>query len=222
MHISQITLSGLLALPILIPIIFGIRAFKHAGVTLRLFLFFLLIGLAVDIIMWVLISSGTTTHLLNIFNTYSLLEALFFFWFIWQVSELRVLRRLAKGAWVIVLPFWLFCVVIYPYLNIDFVSGSALFNASYEIIGSFLAGFALLNLIEHGEQPRSSSTFWFLTAIFFYCFSTFFLMTLLETFLAIRVWFLNNIFNNITYLLYAVGFWVFLRVRLKGTIPISY
>lgn len=209
----QITLTGIAALPILVPIAINLWVFKTAGLPVRLFLFFLLAGLFTDVVMWHLIAIEKTHHLLTIFNIYSLLESVFFFWFIGQVTLSGTIKTISRVCLFIMPVFWVFYFQLYPLLISGEKSFSAIFDTAYEIAVSFLAGFALLLLAERQELVGRSPYFWLLLGVFFYCFCTFFIMGLLETFISHRIWFLNNIVNLITYTFYSIGLW---KVRSAG------
>ncbi len=206
MNESQTVIKGLLALTILIPLFTGALKFRTADLISRLFVFFLLLGLTTDLTMWFMIHTGNTSPLLPVFNVYSLLEALFFFWFLQATIVYQPLRTIARVCLFGTVPFWLFSVLIYPYLAEGNPSRNAPFDAIYEIVVSFIAGFALLQLVEKEDSVFSNEVFWFTLGIFFYCFCTFFIMSFLQTNIGLQIWFLNNIINIISYSFYTLGF----------------
>jgi len=201
----QIITKGLLSLLILVPLTIGLIKFKEADFVGRLFVLFLALGMSVDLTMWRLLSIGQTSDLLRIFNFYSLLEALFFFWFISKTSLSVILRRATNVCLYGIIPVWIFCDVVYP-LFVSSDGRGASFDVIYEVLVSFLAGFSLLRWAESDDAIGSSYGFWLTVGIFFYCFCTFFIMFFLETVMASRLWFLNNIFNVIAYVFYVIGF----------------
>lgn len=139
-----------------------------------------------------------------VFNLYALLEALFYFWFASAVAPQPVLKTLSKILMILTPFWWVFCLFFYPRLGEG--SGSGIFVSSYEIAGAFVTGFALLFLSERVENLFASTSFWFLAGIFFYSFCTFFIMTLLDTRLLNPLWFLNNVFNILSYVFFSMGF----------------
>ncbi len=70
---------------------------------------------------------------------------------------------------------------------------------------SFATAIVILQIIETHRNVGSSIRFWILLGIFFYCFTTYFVMGLLVTKLA-KVWYLHNIVNITTNLIYGFGF----------------
>jgi hypothetical protein len=194
---QRILFSGLASLPILVPIGFAIRAYTTAGLAIRLFLFFLLIGLATDLTMWFLIYNKHYEYLLPVFNAYSLVDSLFCFWLIRHLSVPSPLKKIATVCLWLMVPFWLSAILI--------KSIEIPFDTAYEIVVAFLSGFLLLKIAESEGSVASNPFFWLLLGIFFYCFTTFFLMTLLGTEISQKVWWLNNVLNLITYILFAIG-----------------
>jgi len=141
-----------------------------------------------------------------LFNGYSLLEALFFFWLIRHLALSRLLRKVT-GYFLYATPVAGALVLILPVLQSGKVAQSVPFVAWYEVSAAFLAGFALLFMAEHDNDLTGSWKFWFISGVFFYCFGTFFFMFLLGNQLSLNLWPLNNIVNILTYILYALGWW---------------
>jgi hypothetical protein len=202
--VTTTTLRGLLALPVLLPIGLGLYKFKTADRHARLFLLFLLVGFLTDFSVWMVLEFNREWTGVAVFNLYALLEALFYFWFASAVAPQPVLKTISKTLLLLTPFWWVFCLYLYPRLTDG--SGSALFVPSYEIAGAFVTGFALLSLSERVENLFSTASFWFLAGIFFYTFCTFFIMTLLDTRLLNPLWFLNNVFNILSYLFFSMGF----------------
>lgn len=200
---SVTTIRGLLALLILVPILIGFRRYMAAGSLNRLFLFYLLIGMITDLTMWYLIATHRYTYLSTIFSIYSLCEALFFAYYLWQTGRSVSLRWLAKASLLLLVPFWISATYLLPRIGLHTVS----FDVAYEVLVAFLSGFSLLQLVENESDTFNKDSFWITLGLFFYCFCTFFIMGFLETRLANRVWFVNNIINLITYAFYSRGLW---------------
>jgi len=194
----RILFAGLAALAVLVPIGFAIRSYTTAGLTIRLFLFFMVIGLATDLTMWFLIYHQSYDYLLSIFNAYSLVDAMFCFWFIQRVTAPSPLKKIARIFLWITFPLWLASILVKTPITIPF-------DTIYEIAVAFLSGFLLLKIAESEGSVAGNPFFWLLLGIFFYCFSTFFLMMLLGTEISQKVWWLNNVINVLTYVLFAVG-----------------
>ena len=208
---SQLGLKIILGAFIGVPLVIGLTKFNKADRVGRLFVLFIGAGSVVDTVMLTSIYFDKTRYLLLIFNVYSLLEALFFFWFVWATALSDFIRNIAKALLYLTLPLWILFIFIFPLL-VKEISRSAAFDTTYYIITSFLAGFALLQLVENEKSVFTSSSFWFTLGIFFCSFCTFDIMTFLQTILANKSWFLNNVFNIISYAFYSLGFW-YLKVK---------
>lgn len=190
---------------IVIPISIGITILKTAERYIRLFFLFLMIGLITDVAMYSLVQLEKTTHLPLIFNIYSLIEALFFYWFIFRCARSRYIKLICKVFFYITPLFWLAFVLLFPSLFPTKDTSSQIFDTVYEIMVSFFAGFVLLEMVETHDSITVQFDFWILLGLFFYCFCTFFMMGFLNTFFSQKIWFMNNIINIIAYLFYSIG-----------------
>jgi hypothetical protein len=192
---------------IIVPICIGLINLKRAGFELRLLLAFLVIGLITDLTMFYLVRINRTTHLLTIFNVYSLTEALFFYWFIWRNVKNVFFERILNVLLYLTPLFWLIFVVLYPNTLFTEATASQVFDTIYEIMAAFLSGYVLLKMVEREDTVLRVPHFWVLMGIFFYCFCTFFIMSFLNTQLSQQIWFLNHIVNILTYLIFSISFW---------------
>jgi hypothetical protein len=177
---------------------------------IRLFFLFLIIGLITDVTMFYLIyivRYERLDHLRSIFNFYSLIESLVFFLFTLRNIRWYWLRSINKILLILAPFFWLFFIQLYPEILFAEKTAGQAYGTIYEICAAFLSGFALLQMVEKEESLLSSFGFWILLGIFFYCFCTFFIMGFLNTILSQQIWFLNNIFNILTYGFYSIGLW---------------
>lgn len=202
-------------LSILLPIWCNVIKVKEAGLLGRLFLLFLGAGLTTDLLMWYLHINPTEGLSRYLFSAYSLAEALFFFWLLRQIGQDTVMFRVA-GYCMAVSPFVWFITLIASMSLPNHPARGITFDALYEVTASFLAGFTLLLLVERNVVLTRSWQFWFSLGIFFYCFCTFFVMTLLGTQLSLSLWPLNNVVNILTYLMYATGWYMYPRQGLSG------
>jgi hypothetical protein len=155
--------------------------------------------------MFYLIYSSRQEYLLIAYNAYSFIEAIFFYWFIAIALKSTLFLKISRALIWATSIFWVAFVILFPAFLFKEGTSSQLFDTTYEIIAAFLSGFALLQLIEKEETVLSLPRFWILLGIFFYCFCTFFIMGFLNTLLAQKIWFLNNIINIITYGFYSIG-----------------
>jgi hypothetical protein len=190
---------------IMLPLMIGLASIKTAGISFRLFIFFLMLGFITDITMFLLQGTQYSELLPVILNYYSLAEALTFLTLIYFHTTGKLIRRGTVALMVVTVLLWLVVVYIRP----AFVQAAAsqIFDPFYEVVVAFLAGFTLLQLVEQQPDAIRSAIFWVMMGIFFYCFCTFFFMGLLNTQLSQRIWVVNNIINILAYVLYAVGVW---------------
>lgn len=200
----------------MVPLAIGLFNLKTAGFQFRLFIFFLIIGFGTDITMYVLKGTIYKDRLPDIFNYYSLVEAITFLLMIYFNAKNELMKRSIPFLIVITALLWMVVVLIKPaFLQ---VAPSQVFDPFYEVIVAFLAGFALLQLVEQQPDVIHIPVFWILLGIFFYCFCTFFLMGFVNTQLSQRIWIVNNIMNLLTYVFYSVGLW---KLRQPTTATIS-
>jgi len=210
---QQFVLKIISTLAILLPLFINLLRIKKAGLVGWLFLCFLFMGFFSDVLMWYLYIKSVKGISGPVFTLYSLFEALFFFWVIQYLTESSVLKSIARIFLFAAFPLWIGGFFIYPL----FIEGQTAqyipFSTAYEVITSFLSGFALLYLAEHEKMILRMGSFWFFLALFFYCFCTFFIMSMLGSFLSLSLWPLNNIINIITYIFYSVGLWCYTKSK---------
>lgn len=199
------TLKIASTLSILVPIILNGARLKRAGILGRLFFVFLLSGLITDLGLWYVQATHVKGISLNLFNAYSLVEAMFFFWLIRHIAPNRSLKKIA-GYFLYGTPIAWIVPLVLPGVS-GLTSQHIPFVTSYEVAAAFLAGFALLSMAERGNQLTQAWDFWLMLGVFFYCFCTFFVMTLIGSQLSLNLWPLNNVINILTYLFYSVGWW---------------
>jgi hypothetical protein len=184
----------------LLPLLTGLLVFKKSKLVVHLFFFYLLIGFITDLSGWYFYVTKNGTTNMYVRNAYDLFEAVFFFLFIAYTTTSPHIKKFFTGAVAIIIFFW---ATRFWYSSIP------IFKTSTQIIEAFGAAFCVLQLLERDASATQRPVFWFWLGIFFYCFSTFFLMGVLGTKMA-GVWFAHAIVNMIAYLIYSVGFW---RVR---------
>lgn len=192
-------------LSILVPLLLNGYRLKQAGTLGRLFFLFLLAGLITDLGLWYIQANHYQGVSLHLFNSYSFLEALFFFWLIGQLAPSPFLKRAVRYLLYCTIAWILFLMI--PAVDSGKTSQIIPFSTFYEVAASFLSGFALLSMTERVNHLTKSWKFWLLLGVFFYCFCTFFVMMLLGSQLSLNLWPLNNVINILTYVLYSVGWW---------------
>ena len=196
---------------ILIPILFCLRVvMRKAEKHLQLFLLFLILGFITDLLGWISYKASVEGMMLTIidmlYQIYPAIEAICFFWVIGYFSNRKLIQAISKYSLWLTIPAWLLVKLLIgdqvriAEINVD------VFPAIYRIVCSFLSSFVLLELIEDGETKlHEQYPFWILSAILFYCFSTFFVLFLGKEY-GEKLWYLHNTMNIITYLFYSVGF----------------
>ena len=201
--------SDLTAATILIPIATGIYKFKLASHVERLVLFFLVFGFLIDASMQLHYNNEIR---MAIITGYSLVESLFFVFLLDSYSENNLFKKIVKPLYVIFFLLWILAFVVFK--NIEFFFGAIreLYEMFYFMIISFLSGFLLLKMVEK-EKSFQSTSFWFVLALFVYCFCTFFLAAFIRDELANKIWYVHDIFNIIAYLLFTKAF---LMIKMKN------
>ena len=178
-------------------------SWKKAGWTFRLFNLFLIYGFVADVLVGLILKPELLSYV--IFKSYSLLEALFLFWFLKHTSSSFYIKKISHIFLLITLPVWIFT----NYFLIESTQLSNLFDPYYEISSAFLAGFSLLKLSENEYHLTRLPLFWFLVGIFIYCFCTFFISGFLSSRILEKIWFIHNIIAILTYILFSIGFYKF-------------
>ncbi|MBL0741996.1 hypothetical protein [Chryseolinea lacunae] len=209
MFFERIPLQEISTLSILVPLVMSLPVLRTGALSLRLFFLFLLTGLATDGLgWWVAYHHDHWLYLQYAFTLYSCLESLFFLWFIGHHAKAKTLRRLARALFVATVIWFLYVFLIEGAGSGE--TSHSYFDPVYLLTVSFLAGFALLQLVETEAFITPLPVFWLQTGIFFYGFSTFFIFMvklIVGPELAGKIWFLHNLINITTYGLYTVGFW---------------
>jgi len=185
---------------VLAPLFLLLRNFKSYNLEIKALTFFLLIGFLVDIGTWYFYNTKKNSVLYGVHHVYALFEAGFLFWFLGRVSPFSRLRFFLLNAWIILIPLgsmWF----IYP----DWFNW---FKTSTQILIAFISCFFILQLVEKTEDISRNLIVWILLGIFFYCFSTYFILGLISIFN--KAWFSHNLVNITTNLIYCIGI---VRVR---------
>lgn len=212
----ELPIREISTLAILIPLLINASLLKTTRINLWLFFAFLLFGLVVDLFGWFVSNNSSFENILLILATiYSITEALFFSYWIVLGTNFTLLKRI--GYSVIVMTF--FWVIYLCFAGIEVgssISRLVLFDVFYQVAVAFIAGFALLNLIENENEISKIPSFWILTGIFFYCFSTFFIFVIklsIDQKTANQLWPLHNVVNITTYVMYSIGLWKYRTLK---------
>jgi hypothetical protein len=187
---------------ILIPIIAGFITYRFSSRGIKFLLFFLIWGFVVDVP-----RNYIENKEFNVwaYNFYSLTEIIFMLWFLLKHSSGILLIKFIKGLLPVMFLFWVTCIFLLQPHNSE-IDYSALFDSTSAFIISFIAAFSLLEITKHSESLVILPAFWFLTGIFFYFFCANFIFGFLQTDFLNQIWFLHNIINIITYLIYTKAF----------------
>ncbi len=204
-------LSIISTLTVLVPIAVGIFAFKGATFFVRIFLFFFLIGFTVDVSNWYLIKIDRKDIAQTIFYIYVLIEPIWLTFFTGRSLQIKI-------RWLIVVELILFFFWIIAHINLQILNWlNPTFTDTFSMILSMfisaLSGYALLRFSQKPDTMLYRSEFWFLLAIFIYCFTTFFLNEYILSELLHKIWYLHNTMNIISYFIFADGFYVSISKR---------
>lgn len=183
---------------VLLPVVMGLLFFREIGSLFWYFIGFLIVGFLVDFAGWIfyITENGDANNVVR--YAYSLFEPLFLIWFLGQFGPNTKLKFLLKNVWIIILPLWLISVFSNDFFPI--------YKTTTQIFISSASCFYILKFVEKESNIIHDLTFWVLIGIFFYNFCTFFLMGFLNTTLGLDLWYLHNVINVLTNLLYFVGF----------------
>jgi hypothetical protein len=193
-------------LSVLLPFLIGIWKFSKYNYLVKMFVAFLGIGFLTDVSGWYLFLQQDASTNMLIRTGYDLIESCFLLWFTSQFITLKKLKLIISKSWIIVIPAWL--------ISIQFPKGIEIFETTSQMIVSFISSFCILQIIEKQGTDKHFVSFVLLIGIFFYCFCTFFFQSLLTTQIGLKIWFLHNIINIITNLIY---FWGFTKERVSKT-----
>lgn len=181
---------------VLLPVIVGLTQFRSLDQKIRLFIIFLVIGFAADLSGWYFYLTKNGAYNLIVRHAYDLFESVFLIWLITRISDNKFLRASFRWLLPLIVVGWL-----WRFYDLEAMS---FFKTPVQVLTAFAASHCILSLIEKEANIRSLISFWILLGIFFYCFSTFFIMGLLSTRLS-RAWAIHNFINIITNMIYFAG-----------------
>ncbi len=185
---------------ILIPVITGLWNYRRQGVNSKYFIYFLLAGFIADQLHPPIVGDFARVW---VFNLYVLFEVVFLIWFIRRISKNIEAEKFYRAGIYIMIGFWLAAHFIF---RKEIHGFSSIFSSATAIIISCIAAYELLRITQREENLAALPEFWFLTGIFFYFFCANFLFGFLQSEILTKIWFLHNIINIITYLIYTKGF----------------
>jgi hypothetical protein len=197
---------------VLLPLFLGIGLGMHRHRPYPLFLVFLFFGFLIDLTGWYMFITNNTQGNWYYRYAYGLVEPLFYFWWIGYFSQSRVVVKSTKIFMVLSFMFWLVIIFYQPAFSSYYIFTS--------VALAFFAGFLVLEIIENKKSSRLPLSFWLAFGIFFYHLCTFFIKGLINEQGARELWFIQNLVNITTNIIYAVGFWVcrdeFVAAKVRG------
>jgi len=140
---------------------------------------------------------------------YSIIEAALFVWLVTKhlnSKPFTIVKIVVLGT----IAIWAIYAFTRRSSDQGDVSHSTLFDVYYQVIVSFLAGFAMLKFAENESEMVQIPMFWTITGMFFYCFSTFFIFMVklvVTDNVADQLWLVHDVANITTYIFYSVGLW---------------
>lgn len=216
------------AISLVLPIAVALFRLKNMDVTLRLFLYFLVYSLSVEIIGSLFLGLQEVNNMF-IFNLYSFVEMLFYSF---------ILLKFKNSTFATSRFLFLFCMVLFGWIVLIFVKGYFIDSASNETVGSnrfmlginefneyflaiksialiLLSAALLLYLSQNSFNLPSDPRFWICLGVLVYftiniaVFSSYFIPVEvggnLKTALGKFSWLIHNFINVIANLLFAIG-----------------
>lgn len=185
---------------VLLPLLLGIGLGMHRHRPYPLFLVFLFFGFLIDLTGWYMFITNNTQWNWYYRYAYGLVEPLFYFWWIGYFSQSGVVVKSTKIFMFLSFMFWLVIIFYQPAFSSYYIFTS--------VALAFFAGFLVLEIIENKKSSRLPLSFWIAFGIFFYFLCTFFVKGLINEQASTELWFIQNVVNITTNIIYALGFWV--------------
>jgi len=190
----------------LLPIITGLTVFKKAGVQYRLLLFMLIYGFLTDVLVGELYKADHINSSRFLYNLFAPVEAVLLSLFFYITGYVKIIRQIAAVCIFILPAAWI--VLDFEFSPLKWVDTpyNGIYVTAYEIVIASLSAACILHLTTNSPSLTVLPQFWFLLAIFVYCFCTFFVNALVQTKVMEEIWFLHNIINIISYFIYTKAF----------------
>lgn len=190
------------ALSVILPISAGLLYYNKLTSLAKSFIPFLFFGGCIDAIAFLIDSNATNIPM----NIYRLTEVIFYTWFVIKVLGNPFLNKHSCK---------LFLLIIITYLVTHFILlknyNLIALNSNFDFLSfmmlSFLSAFAILKSTEYDNKQNIKNYFFFLTGIFIYVFCTNILFgTITNDEIRDEYWFVHNLLNILTMLIYALAF----------------
>jgi hypothetical protein len=185
---------------VLVPLLFGMWGKFFQKWPYNLFMVFLSFGFIIDLIGWYMYISSNAEGNWIFRYAYSLAEPLFLFWWIGYFTISKEITKATRVFIGISFLFWIITIFYQTLFSYYFI-----FTA---VSLSFFAGFLVLEIIEYNKGTQMPLSFWIVFGIFFYSFCTFFIKGMINFQVAGNLWFVQNVANITTNLIYALGFFI--------------
>jgi hypothetical protein len=185
---------------VVLPIVILLWGRFHHHWPYKLFLAFLVFGFLIDLGGWFFYLTKNANGNWIFRYAYSLVEPIFLLWWVRFFFHGKVVKKALTWFLGLSLVFW-FTAVLYR----SALSSYYIFTA---VALAFFAGFLVLEIIENKKSSRLPLSFWIAFGIFFYHLCTFFVKGLINEQAATELWFIQNVVNITTNIIYALGFWV--------------
>jgi hypothetical protein len=192
----------------LLPLLAGMFVFRKAEITFRIFALFILYGFLTDFSVWKLNDTEFDEIARSVFYVYCLAESLFFTWFLQKTSDHLMLTRGITICYYLFPAMWFFMHVslsTFGWIDVNDIFNSQFITVS-EITIAVFAAYSIIDIFQKKEKSVLLPQFWFNTGIFLYCFGTFAISSFLQTPQQNKVWYVHNIINIVTYLMFTRGF----------------
>lgn len=191
----------------ILPILIGSIRFWRTP-PLRAFALFILYGFVTDILIMLYIEFHvfwiTRALAISMHNIYTLVESVFFIWFIkTNLHDRRQNRVFTIALWSMV-PMWAIGHMLIKNSWFETSSLSSFYLSYSNMVISILAAHTLMKLSE--RKTVSSVHWWLIIGIFFYNFCSLLFSLLTDAPIIRDLWFMQLLINMLTMLMFAFAF----------------
>jgi hypothetical protein len=176
----------------------------------RPFFFIIVLGFVNDLFGYLehIGNSPLSTVWLNFFeNMYPALDGFLIFLFLSTIINSKREKKIGQFAAFSLIPIWLFFILLSDDSIFSHYISHPIFDAGYEILLAFASAYVCLRLTEYNGTMHRKELLWIVIGIFFMNFCTFFIYSFVRSEIGEQVWFISNIVNLITYVIYTYGFY---------------
>ena len=192
----------------LIPLAAGFSRFNRLIQRHRFFLFYILYGFLSDVFKP---SMGSEEMKKWMYHVFVLVETTFLIWFMSQVTEKIILKKILVASIFFFIAFWF---ITRFFIAAESTAYSPMFDMLCAVYISSMAAILLINMAQRHDEILTEPDFWFLTGTFIYFFCANFIFGLLGTDIYQKIWFIVNCLNVISYLIFTKAFLTAARTSL--------